>query len=150
MDQQIYEEGVQKSKPGQWSVNNSIEIKLIDKDQTQLEAFANMLSSTEATSVNGPYFDNPENSDEVKLQLYKEAVKNAEEKASQMAKDSGRKLGKVVSIVEGTTNSDNPILFNNERYGMGVGGTPIDPGTNSVNATLTLVSEFKHPLFVFN
>lgn len=145
MDQTVYEDGIQKSKPGQWSANNNVEIKLINQDQNKLEEFSNMLTATEATNVNGPYFDSPENSEEIKIQLYKEALKNAEVKAAEIAKSTNRKLGKIVYLTEGTTNSEGPILYNNKASGMGGGGgTTIEPGTNTVKGTLTVVYELKN------
>jgi uncharacterized protein YggE len=82
------------------------------------------------------------------LQLYKEALTNAQFKAKDIAKNSGKRIGDVLSIVEGNVNTNDPVIFNSKASGMGGGGgTTIEPGTNTVSGTVTVVYELQNNLF---
>lgn len=140
MEQTLYEEGIQKSKPGQWNASNNVEIKLNNVDQAQLEAFANMLALSEATSVNGPYFESNTNTDDLKNDLYLKAIENSKKRAELMATKINKKLGRVVSVNEGRVENANPILFE-KQMGMGGGGSTIEPGTNTITTSVTVVYE---------
>ncbi|MGI5827716.1 MAG: SIMPL domain-containing protein [Patescibacteria group bacterium] len=133
----ITEGGRQRFQPGQWRVNNSIEIKLRDIDRAS--ELADMLASSGATNVYGPNFT-LDNTNATEMELYEEALANAREKAGRMASLAGKKLGKVVSISEGgTLQGVIPML---ER-GFGGGGAPIEPGTGTVKSSVIVVFELQ-------
>lgn len=139
-EQSVYEDGMQKTKPGQWSANNNVEIKLVNKTQKELEDFTNLLTSSEATNVNGPYFDTTKESAEVKQKLYEDAIKNADTKANNLVKNIGKNILRKINIYEGQANTNNPIMYTKDM-GMGGGGAVIEPGTNTVSTTVTVVYE---------
>ena len=140
IEQNIYEEGVQKSKPGQWNASNNVEIKLRDVDQNQLESFANMLALSKATSVNGPYYESNTNTEDLKNDLYLKAIENSKKRAELIATKINKKLGGVISVTQGRVENSNPILFE-KQMGMGGEGSTIEPGTDTVSTSVTVVYE---------
>ncbi|MFH1561038.1 MAG: SIMPL domain-containing protein [Patescibacteria group bacterium] len=133
-DQEDYYEGDRrKSRPGQWRVSNSLEITLRDVDQSS--QLANLLAESGATNVWGPnfYLDDTNSMED---SLMEEAIKDARQKAEAIAKVENRKVKKAISISEGY--SDAGI-----RYAMesGGGGAPMEPGSSTVQKTVTVVFE---------
>jgi len=139
-EESYYENGVQRMRKGQWRVNNSIEIKLREVDRAS--ELTNLLTSSGATNVYGPNFSFEDTSG-AKKDLFKAAMDDAIQKADMLAKASGRKLGKVVNIVEGNSSSNSPFLSAKIMDGMGGGGAPVEVGSGTVNQNLTVVFELK-------
>lgn len=133
-EETYYEEGRQKSRPGQWNVNNSLEIKLREADRAS--SFADLLAKSGATNVWGPNFSLDED-ERGENSLFEEAFKNAKEKAEIIARANGGKLGKVVSVNEGFRTV--PVFRALE--GAGGGGMPVEPGSSTISKTLTVVFE---------
>lgn len=125
-----------KVELGQWRANNTIEITLRDVDKAS--ALADLLSESGATNVYGPNFslDNIQDSEVV---LLEEAINNAREKADTIAKSSSRKLGKIVTVSEGSQQFSG-IFKSLPEAG---GGTPIEPGTETVYKTVTVTFELR-------
>jgi uncharacterized protein YggE len=137
MEESYYEEGVQKSRPGQWRVNNSINITLRDVDRAS--ALADLLSQSGATNVYGPNFT-VEETQTAEKSLLEEAIKNAREKAEILAKSSGGQLGKIISVSE----SSQPSTIYRGLEGIGGGGgAPVEPGTSKISKVVTVVFELK-------
>jgi uncharacterized protein YggE len=128
--------GVQKTKKGQWRVNNSIEITLRNVDKAS--DLATLLASSGATNVYGPNFS-MDNTNKAETDLFTGAMTNAKEKATALAKASDRKLGKVVSVVEGSSGTNYPIIMNAKAALSS--GVPTEPGSQTVNQSLTVVFE---------
>lgn len=137
MDETYYEEGSPKSRPGQWRVSNDVSIKL--RDIERASSLVDLLTKSGATSVYGPSFA-LDDTQEAEADLVDQAIKNAREKAEAMAKASGRKLGKVVTVSEGA--SSPPGIFALSERGGG-GGAPIEPGSQTVSKTVTVTFELK-------
>ena len=134
-----YEDGRQKMRPGQWNVSNSIEIKLRDVDKAS--KMAELLANSGANNVYGPNFSFDDTS-EVEKSLFNEAMKDAFAKAEAIARAGGGKLGKVVSVSEGSNASVYP-LYRLSAEGMGGGGVPLEAGSGTVTKSLTVVYELK-------
>ncbi len=132
-----YEEGRQKQRPGQWSVGNSIEIKLHDVDRAS--ALADLLAKSGANNVYGPNFSLDEDPSEADG-LFADAIENARGKAQNVAKASGRTLGKILSVTEGATSGGPVPMF---RMESGGGGAPVEPGTGTVAKSVTVVFELR-------
>ena len=132
-----YEEGRQKSRPGQWRISNSVEIILRNVDRAS--KLTELLASGGATNVYGPNFSFDDTS-QAEESLLEAAVENAREKAEIIAKASGRNLGKILSVSEGYQPQ---ATF--RAYGEmgGGGGLPTEPGTGTVSKTVTAVFEFE-------
>ena len=125
-----------KVELGQWRANNTIEITLRDVDKAS--ALADLLGESGATNVYGPNFSLDDTQDS-EVVLLEEAIDNAREKADTIAKSSGRKLGKIVTVSEGSQQSSG-IFKSLPEAG---GGTPIEPGTETVYKTVTVTFELR-------
>jgi len=82
----------------QWQAINSIEVTLRDVDQAS--ALVDLLNTTEATNISGPRFS-VDDTQQTETGLLKAAIDNAREKGQVIAKASDRKLGKVLTVIEG-------------------------------------------------
>lgn len=134
----VYEEGSQAYRPGQWRVNNTISIKLEDIEKAS--DLYKILTDSGATNVYGPNFmidDQTENEDE----LLKAAIEDARSKAAAIAAGSGKKLGDVLSVAEGSAQSVIPLL--SARMESGGGGGPVMPGSSEVSKSVTVSFELK-------
>lgn len=135
-EETYYEEGRQKSRLGQWRVNNTIEIKLRDVEKSA--ELADLLTKNGANNVYGPNFSVDDTS-KTENSLLEEAIKNAREKAEIIAKSTNRRLGKVVNVTEGSQTAPIPLR---SGYGLG-GGGEVAPGSQTVVKVLTVTFELK-------
>ncbi len=136
-EETYYEEGVQKRRPGQWRVSNSVAITLRDVDQAS--DLADLLMKGGATNVSGPQFslDESQNGEDF---LLEEAIKDAQVKAEALARSSGVKLGRIISVSEGYQQARTyPVYYE----AGGGGGAPIEPGSATIQKTVTVVFELK-------
>lgn len=135
-EETYYDEGRQKQRPGQWRVNNSINITLRDVDRAS--ALADLLAESGATNVYGPNFS-MEDTKEAEKSLLEGAIANAREKAEVIAKSTGGKSGKIISVSEGSQ----PVGIYRPFEGAGGGGAPVEPGSVTVTKFVTVVFELK-------
>ena len=139
-EESYYENGAQRTRKGQWRVNNTVEIKLREVDKAS--ELTKLLTSSGATQVYGPNFSFEDTSGAEK-DLFEAAMKDATQKAEMLTKASGRKLGKVVNIIEGGNYSNSPIYAAKILDGMGGGGAPIEVGSGTVSQSLTVVFDLE-------
>ncbi len=132
-----YDNGQQKSRLGQWRVNNTIEVTL--RDIAKAGELADILTKNGATNVYGPNFTLDTSKDNADNQ-WEAAVKDAQTRAEKMAAASGAKLGKVVSITQG---GDGRVIYPmmlESKGGMGGGGAaPVEPGSTTISKTVTVI-----------
>lgn len=132
-EETYYEDGRQKVRQGQWRVNNTVEITLTNVDAAQ--GLTDILTKSGATNIYGPNFVLDETG-EAENSLIDAALKNAKDKAIQIARASNKKLGAVSSVIEGYQSM--PVY---RMEGGGGGGGGIEPGTGTVTKTLTVTFE---------
>lgn len=137
-EQTYYDDGVQKTRPGQWRVSNSIRITL--REAGRATDLANLLTSSGATNVYGPDFS-IEDTETAETALLGEAIKNAQDKASQIASSSGAKLGKILNIVEGSQVPSTSRYY--EIGAGGAGGGGLEPGSTRISKTVTVTFEIR-------
>lgn len=137
--EQYYEDGRQKMRPGQWNVGNTVEIKLKNVDVAS--SLASVLTKSGATNVNGPNFTFDDTSEQATA-LLDAAFKNAQAKAVKVAASTGSKLGKVVSVTEAGA-SQQPVPMYRMEGGGGGGGGAVEPGTGTVYKTVTVTFELE-------
>lgn len=137
-EETYYENGRQKARPGQWRISNSVEIKLRNVDKAS--EFTELLANHGATNIYGPNFSF-DDTQTAETELLDKAIANAKEKATLITKSTGRTLGPIISISEGTP----MISFNGARMevGLGGGGGPVEPGSGTVQKTITVTYELK-------
>lgn len=131
--------GVQKLRPGQWNVNNTLDITLRNIDQAS--ALADLLTTSGATNVYGPNFT-VDNTSSAQNELLSDAMKDALTKAEIIAKASGKKVGNVVSVTEGTS-AVGFFPMSAKADSLGGGGAPVEPGSQTVQKSVTVVYELK-------
>ncbi|OGY08090.1 MAG: hypothetical protein A2782_03695 [Candidatus Blackburnbacteria bacterium RIFCSPHIGHO2_01_FULL_43_15b] len=131
-------DGRQKTRPGQWQVSNSIQITL--RDANRASDLANLLTTSGANNVYGPSFS-LESFKDAENQLLQDAIEDAKKKAGIIASASGGKLGKVISITEGTQ-PDATLLFAKEGMGGG-GGVPTEPGSTTTGKLVTVMFQLQ-------
>jgi uncharacterized protein YggE len=136
---EMYEEEKNDAEEKFWQVSNSIEVVLREVDR--VNDLADLLAEGEATNVYGPNLRMDDTSEVEKI-LYNSAINDAREKAELIAKASGRKLGKVLSVVEGVgsiRSNYEMALTSSER----MVGASIEPGMTMVNKSLVVIFELK-------
>ncbi|MFZ3068744.1 MAG: SIMPL domain-containing protein [Microgenomates group bacterium] len=134
-----YDNGVQKSKPGQWDVNNTISVIL--RDVNRASAMANLLTKSGATNVYGPNFQ-LDTSIKAADGLMADAIADAKIKAEAIAKASGTSLDKIISVSEGSSGGGVFPLYAMDGRGGG-GGAAVEPGSTSISKTVTVVWSLK-------
>jgi len=123
-----------------WIANNSIQITLRNVDK--VNELADLLNSSGANNVYGPNFG-MDDTNNVEKTLYDAAIQDAKDRATLIAKASGRKLGKVVVVNDGgSVNNIYPMYSSKADSGMG-GGAVSEPGSATISKTLTVTFEFK-------
>lgn len=134
-----YDNGVQKSRPGQWDVNNTISVTL--RDVNRASAMADLLTKSGATNVYGPNFqlDTTKKAEDA---LTADAIANAQIKAEAMAKASGTSLDKIISVSEGSSGGVSYPLYAMDGRGGG-GGASVESGSTNVSKTVTVVWSLK-------
>lgn len=138
MQESYYDNGVQKTRPGQWSVNNNVEIVLREVDRAS--ALADLLAKSGANNVYGPNFMMDQTSS-FEAELLTEAIADAKAKALAMAGSENASLGEVINMVEGYSAPVYPYAFG----GRGGGGAAaeVEPGSSMVSKTVTVTYELK-------
>jgi len=137
-EESYWDNGVQKSRKGQWRVSSSMEITLREVDRASV--LADLLAGSGATNVYGPNFQFDDTS-KIKRDLFDKAITDAKEKAEIVARAAGRKLGKVISVTEGSGAGNIYPLYS--RGAEGGGGAPMEVGSGTVSQTVTVVFELK-------
>lgn len=136
----VYEQQeTDKTKKNQWIVNNTIEITL--RDVSKANDLMDLLNKSGANNIYGPSF-RIENTNETEKTLYDSAMTDAKDKATLIANSSGRKLGQIVNVVEGSSSNYSPI-YKTALSSAGTGGAELEPGTSTISKTLTVTFEFK-------
>ena len=122
---------------GQWSASNTIEITLRDVDKAG--ELTDLLNGSGATNVYGPSFqlDVSQKADDKLLGL---AVADARVKAETMARASGARLGRVISIIE-SSSPNYPMMLRAEaaKFDTASVPAPVEPGTSTISKTVTVV-----------
>jgi uncharacterized protein YggE len=132
--------GVSRSKKGQWTANNSIEITLRNVDQAQ--QLTDLLNTSGATNVYGPNF-RMDDTNQAEKGLYALAMKDAMDKADIIARASGRKLGRVLTVSDNGSSSNivYPMMAKLDSTGGGAVPAPVEAGSTTVTKNLTVSFE---------
>lgn len=132
-----YENGTTVYKPGDWHANYSISITL--RDLTRSDELAALLVGFEKTTMYGPNLTIDQTQvDEASILVL--AIVDAKTKATKIAKATGKQLGDVISIIEGS-NYNGEIMYGDLK-GLG-GGLPVEAGSTTVSKTVTVTFRLK-------
>lgn len=133
-----WDSGVQKYKDGDWVANLTTDITL--RDVKKVDALTELLGKTDATNVWGPNYSLNESEPE-KSALLKQAYDNAKAKADSLATGMGMKVGRVITIAEGSAVPSQ--IYDVKAMGMGGGGGGTTPGSTNVSTSVTVTFELK-------
>lgn len=133
-----WENEVQKYKDGDWNASISVDITL--RDISKSGDLTDLLARSDASSVWGPNYSLNEGEPE-KAKLLKQAFDSAKSKADSLAGDTGLRVGRVLSVVEGSDYSSS--VYSLRSAGGGTGGGGMEPGSSSVSTTLTVTFELR-------
>lgn len=133
-----WEDGVQKFRDGDWNASISVDITL--RDISKSSDLTDLLAKADTSNIWGPNYSLAEGEPE-KVALLKEAYDSAKVKAEALAGGMGLRVGKVLSVVEGSEYSP---IYPLRDAGMGAGGGGgLEPGSSSVSTSLTVTFELK-------
>lgn len=123
-----------------YEVRNSLEVTIRDIGKASgilggvVDAGANDVGGLNFT------FDKP---DELRAAARAQAIADARAKAERLARDLGKRLGRIVSFSEGGSTPP-PVFFGREAaIASGVPAPAIQPGENEVRASVSITYEFK-------
>ena len=144
-----YESGQSKIVGFDSNQNVTVKVRGVDKSADVVGKLMAGAVDNGANQVYGSQFtiDDP---DALQQEARKAAIVKAKEKAEELAKAAGIKLGKVVSVQE-TANGyiPTPMYYADKAMGIGGGGTEpamapnVEPGSQEVTQSVTLVFEVK-------
>ncbi len=134
-----------------YQANQSITVKVrgIDKSTDQVGKILDGSTAAGVNEIQGVYmtFDDPDN---LRQDARKIAIEKAKQKAQELADQAGLRLGKIVSISEGSSYYPGPVPYAMDqslaREGMGMGGggnAKVEPGSQDITASITVVFEVK-------
>ncbi len=130
-------EGSIRTQPGQWRVSTDIQVTL--RDVARATELATLLTASGANNVYGPNFTIDEENT-MESDLLNQAVKNASTKAESVAQANGKRVGKIVAIVEG--GAENPVYPMRDMLNS-TGGAALMPGSTTVSKTVSVTFELK-------
>lgn len=136
-----------KNEINGYQANQNLTIKVhgVDKSTDLLNKVLDASVTEGSNQIQGVTlgFDDPDN---LRQQARSLALQKAKQKAEELAKEAGLRLGKIVSISE-STGSGYPVPYMVEGRGMGGGGAEsaanIQTGTQDITETMTVVFEVK-------
>lgn len=135
-----YEDGVTKYKPADWYASYTVDITL--RDLTKSEALTAALVKIENSTMWGPNL-RVDDSAVDEAAILAEAIEDAREKAEKLAISSGKRLGEIVSIVEGGSYDGYPMVKDAIGMGGGGGGFAVEPGSSTVSKSVTVTFKLK-------
>ena len=141
----VYDGG--KNKIDGYQANQTLTIKVhgVDKSTDVLNKVLDAAVTQGSNQIQGVSFsfDDPDN---LKQQARTQALEKAKQKATELANEAGLKLGRIVSISEGSVSEPGPIPYAYDAAkGMGGGGSApaVQTGSQDVTATMTVIFEVK-------
>lgn len=124
-----------------WQASNSITITLRNIDKAS--GLTNLLQNSGVTDVSGPSFSLDDTA-KIQTDLLAEAIADAKTKAQKAAQAGGRKLGKMITVNEGYSYTPGPLdALSSGKMDRAVSDAPVEPGTERLSQTATVVFELK-------
>lgn len=127
-----------KTGEKQWQANNSLAIIL--RDTSQASALTDLLQNFPLAEVSGPGFS-VEDTKAADAELLVQAVEDARQKAEQVARASGRKLGKVITVSE--SGGVYPLYRAAVAESKSGTSAPLEPGSTQLSQSVSVVFELK-------
>lgn len=128
-----------------YEANQTVTIKIrnIDKSTAQLEKVVDGAVMSGANQIQGITFSFVDD-DQLSQIARKQAIEKAKQKAKEIAKDAGLRLGRIVNVITSENNGYAPRPLMANAAAARAGTTPdIEPGSQEVTETVTVVFEVK-------
>lgn len=125
-----------------YQINTNLEVKVTDFDK--INEVIDIATADGANLVGNLQFSvNDDKLKELQKQAREEAVKQAKQKAQDLANVSGLKLGKLIDVQEATTPSIRPLYLNAATTGKATDQeeTKVAPGEQEIKISITLSYE---------
>ncbi|MFH1890309.1 MAG: SIMPL domain-containing protein [Candidatus Kuenenbacteria bacterium] len=127
-----------------YQANQNVTVKIRDLDKIG-EAIAR--TAEQGANQVGNISFSIDDEDELKAKARDEAIVKAKDKAKDIAKTAGMKLGKIINVYENQANYPSPMYSSDMAFGMGgaekIEAPSIETGENEVTVEVTLVYEVK-------
>lgn len=126
-----------------YAVNANLKVTMTDF--AKLNQAIDLATGAGANQIGGISFTlSDEKKAETEEQARKEAIDNAKEKAEELAKLAGMRLGKIVNVAEAPNMPDypyGPVMMDARTGGGGGAPTNVEPGSTTFTYTVTLSYE---------
>lgn len=140
-----YSNGQNTVKGYQASQTISVKVRGVDKSTDALGKIIDGATNAGANQIQGVNLDFAD-ADNFKQSARKQAIDKAKQKAQELADQAGLKLGRIVSISEGSSSYPMPMPYAmDSKLGMGGGGSApnIETGSQDITASITVTFEVK-------
>ena len=117
-----------------YTASNSVSVKI--HDLSRVGKILDAASNAGANDIYGPSLSRSDQ-DALQAKALRDAVANARKKAEALANAAGVQLGSVTAITEGSSGGPEPY-FAQARLASTDKAAPIEPGTQDVQATVTV------------
>lgn len=131
----VYDSGVTKYEPGNWYASYTINITLRDLDKS--DDLVSVLTKAENSTMWGPNYTLDYDQLDPDL-LLAEAIENARTKAEKLAASTGRKVGKVIHVTEGSSGYNEIYAVKDMSMGAGGSGFSMEPGSSQTSRSVTV------------
>jgi len=138
-----YDWSLEKQRITGYQITINLEVKVRDFDK--INQVIDSATSDGANLIGGLVFSVDESKlKELQAKAREEAIKEAKEKAQEIAKAGGMKLGKIVNIQESFASpwEPRPLMFEKTAGGAGE-PTQIEPGEQEIKISITLSYEIR-------
>ncbi|HPS40794.1 MAG TPA: SIMPL domain-containing protein [Candidatus Woesebacteria bacterium] len=132
-----------KAQKGDWWANNSVTIKLREVDRA--EALLALINESGVNYVYGPNFS-LDDSSTLGDELLPEAVNNAREKANSIANANNQKVGKIISLTEGSNSypiysARDQMLAATSKTSEAIVNPELEVGSSKISKSVTVTFE---------
>ncbi|MBT4652807.1 MAG: SIMPL domain-containing protein [Candidatus Pacebacteria bacterium] len=141
---EFYYPGEPEKTIKKWQASNTLSITINDASAEKTSEMADMLINSGATNVYGPNFQ-AGNTADLEKELLEQAMKNAEEKAEILLKNSKQKIKRIIQVNEGYNSYPT-----NYKYAMPMmagmdmaESIQVEPGSQDVTKTVTVIFEIR-------
>lgn len=135
-----HQNGTSQLKGYQAAQSFSLKVREVDRTGAVLEALTDATGT--AGRINSVSFDVADPGP-LRARAREAAYQDAHAKAEQYARLGGHRLGRLVSLTEGTTGAPTPVPLTADAPGGGGSGVPVAPGEIRATATVTAVYELE-------
>jgi uncharacterized protein YggE len=132
--------GIKDGTPTSETYQVSNQVTVIVRDISKLASVLDKAVASGANSIYGVDFSISDTSN-LQADAESNAVQDAKKRAENLAKLEGVTLGSIVSVSESSSGFPGPITAN--AFGIGGGGTPIQPGQLDVTVSLQVTYSIK-------